>query len=622
MALSLRAAIHGGRWRTSLRRDPTFGTFLLPALLVVFAIYVRSPASNHIFDEQEALLANPYVAGDVPWSEVLRRDFWGLPPQRTIGSYRPLPNLIWRALSWPVLEPIGPWVLHLVNLVGHALVAAGLASFAFAVSGVGLVGWMTGGAFLLTAVLTEAVTGVVGLADILGGLGGVLALQALRLPLLWMPVGVFAALCLGFGGKESVVALVPLVGVAAFVSAPCLHPERPRPWARGAMALLAACVALVLYTELRKYFFPTPLPAELAEAVPTSRGGQLFHDFLVWFHQPKLPRDPRNNPLLDAAPLARGAGALGVYAAGLVQVFFPWSLSGDYSAPQLPAPQLEAPGGVWSLGSVSGALLFVVPIAVGAWIALDAVRRRPTSSARLLVGLALLWVPLAYFPHSNLVVPLPTVRAERFWYLPALGSALLVGVSAARLLQLRRAWAWALVVGFFVFQGAQARAHAMHYSDDLVFWRATKISSPQSAKAHLNYAVMVGARGDLPARLEAGQRAIELAPEWGMAHVYQGDVLCRLGRLEEAWHHYERGFLLEPTAQNQIALALQCLWDRGAIEAHHDRLLELADEHPGTWLGYLARDVVHNGATHRGVDPRYRPRGYNQGPRSEGTRAE
>ena len=137
-----------------------------------------------------------------------------------------------------------------------------------------------------------------------------------------------------------------------------------------------------------------------------------------------------------------------------------------------------------------------------------------------------------------------------------------------------------------------------------------------------SYAVMVGARGDLPARLEAGQRAIELAPEWGMAHVYQGDVLCRLGRLEEAWHHYERGFLLEPTAQNQIALALQCLWDRGAIEAHHDRLLELADEHPGTWLGYLARDVVHNGATHRGVDPRYRPRGYNQGPRSEGTRAE
>ncbi len=620
MALSLRPAIGGERWRAPLRSAPTFGTFLLPALLVVFAVYVRSPASNHIFDEQEALLANPYVAGDVPWGEVLRRDFWGLPPQRTIGSYRPLPNLIWRALSWPVLEPIAPWVLHLVNLVGHALVAAGLASFAFAVSGVGLVGWMAGGAFLLTAVLTEAITGVVGLADILGGLGGVLALQALRLPLLWMPFGVLAGLCLGFGGKESVVALVPLVGVAAFVSAPSLHSERPQPWARAATALLAACVALVLYTELRKHSFPTPLPAELAEAAPATRGGQLLHDLLVWFHQPKLPRDPRNNPLLEAAPLARIAGALHVYAAGLLQVFLPWSLSGDYSAPQLPAPQSSAPWGPWSPSSALGALLFVAPIVAGAWLSLDAARR-PTDKTRLLVGLGLLWVPIAYFPHSNLLVPLPTVRAERFWYLPALGSALLVGVIAARLLLLRRAWAWALVVGFFLFQGAQARAHAMHYSDDLVFWRATKVSSPKSAKAHLNYAVMVGARGDLPARLEAGQRAIALAPEWGMAHVYQGDVLCRLGRLEEAWHHYERGFLLEPTAQNQIALGLQCLWDRGGLEEHHDRLLELADEHPGTWLGYLARDIVHNGAAHRGVDPRYRPRGYNQGPRQEGSSA-
>ena len=70
-------------------------------------LYTRHPATNFIFDEQEALLANPYVraAADpttkIGWLEAFRRDFWGLTPERTIGSYRPLPDLVWRAM-WKI----------------------------------------------------------------------------------------------------------------------------------------------------------------------------------------------------------------------------------------------------------------------------------------------------------------------------------------------------------------------------------------------------------------------------------------------------------------------------------------------------------------------------------------
>ena len=45
-------------------------------------------------------------------------DFWGLPPNGSIGSYRPLPNFIWRAL-WGVSEH--PWFHHLYNLLFHAI---------------------------------------------------------------------------------------------------------------------------------------------------------------------------------------------------------------------------------------------------------------------------------------------------------------------------------------------------------------------------------------------------------------------------------------------------------------------------------------------------------------------
>jgi protein O-mannosyl-transferase len=329
---------------------------------------------------------------------------------------------------------------------------------------------------------------------------------------------------------------------------------------------------------------------------------------MVWFHQPKLPRDVMNNPLLEASPALRAAGASGVYGAGWLQLLFPWSLSGDYSFPQETIPQRP-----WGPASLLGGGLFIVPLVLGAFLLL----RRPavpSHSLGRLAGLGMLWVPLAYLPHSNLFVLLPTVRAERFWYLPALGSSLLLAVIAAHLLASGRVWAKAIVIAFLGFQALQARAHALHYSDDAVFWRATKVASPRSAKAHLNHAVMMGARGDLAARLDSGKTALRLAPEWAMGHVYQGDALCRLGRLDEAWVHYLRGFQLDPNSQGHVALALQCLWDRGAIEGRRERLLQLAAEHPGTWLAYLASDIVHNGQQHHGVDPNYRPRGYNRGP--------
>ena len=134
----------GSRWKRILRaledgsknlaayfagHDPTFRYALLPALVVAAVLYVRSPLSNYIFDEQEALLANPYVNGkNLRFLDAFRRDFWGLPPDRTIGSYRPLPNLVWRAL-WVVSD--APFVHHLVNVLVHAVNAALVASLGF-----------------------------------------------------------------------------------------------------------------------------------------------------------------------------------------------------------------------------------------------------------------------------------------------------------------------------------------------------------------------------------------------------------------------------------------------------------------------------------------------------------
>ena len=603
--------------------DPFFATALLPALVLTAALYVRSPLSNYIFDEQEALLANPYVNGKgLRWWQAFQRDFWGLPSDHSIGSYRPIPNVVWRAL-WPLGQ--SPWVLHWVNLLVHAIVAALLASLTLSITKVRRQAWLTGGAYLCFAVLTEAVTGVVGLADVLAVLCVLIALHALRRPLWLVAPAVFLSMLVGLFSKESAIVGVGLIPLAALLTSRTLDSPTPRALPRAVLSGLGAALALILYTEARRRWFPfeSGADSQIVTGAHTPKLVRVFHAFLHWFHQPRLPADPMNNPLVSASFPYRVAGALRVYASGFIQVLFPNHLSGDYSFPAEPIPAKLVFG-----KSILGACLMVIPplVGIGLWLtavikdwrsaATDALR---TGNLRL-CALGLIWFPLAYFPLSNIPVVLPTVRAERFWVLPALGCALVLGSALHRLLSVPsprgRNVALSVVVAWFAFQGLQARLHACDYADDLAFWQAAARAVPRSAKAHLNYAVMLGTRSRMQERLKEGAIAQRLAPKWPMAHVYQGDTLCRMKRYDEAFPEYARGFKLGENEPNLIALGLQCLWDGKQIKKHEDELLKLAAESSDrSWLNFLIVDIVNDGEKYNGVQPKYRPRGYNEGPK-------
>jgi hypothetical protein len=387
--------------------------------------------------------------------------------------------------------------------------------------------------------------------------------------------------------------------------------------------------------------FPAPLAEGLSVEANAHKplAGRAFGAILRWYAQPSLPRDPLNNPLVNAHGALRVAGALRVYLRGLVQLVVPYPLSGDYSSPQEPIPD-----GVVFPESVLGALLLVVPGPLAVGLGVRAYRRfrreaggeglhrdptcEPSGAAAVdvwpVVAIACLWIAVSYFPVSNIPVLLPTVRAERFWYFPAIGSSLLLALAFTAALDrvkegsLARVGVIGLIVGFFVVQGVAARRHANDYTDDLTFWDATRKAVPRSAKAHLNYSVMKGARGDLESRRAANAIALELAPQWPMASVYLGDTLCRLHRAPEAWPHYQRGFELAPNDVNLVALAMQCLWDEKMLAPDapvRAELDALKSNHPGSWVEYLAKDILEHGEEHGGVDPKYRPRGYNEGPK-------
>jgi hypothetical protein len=537
-----------------------------------------------------------------------------------------------------------------VNVLLHGANGALVCVLAFALTKRRGVSWIAGAMFTASAVLTEAVSGVVGIADVLGATGTLLALLALTRSMPWMALGTFLGTLFGLYSKESALCCVPLLPLGALLLGGTTHPAKPRRWLRASVAFAATASAFVFYVEARRRMFPAPLPAELSVEASAHKGtaGRLFAAVLRWYAQPSLPKDPLNNPLVGADGLHRIGGALRVYFRGLVQVVFPHTLSGDYSAPQEPIPP-----SMLSPEILLGGLLLVLPFPLAAFIGIRSflrLRKEPpapepepvevvpgvpprapepparTPEPLLVVAFGALWVVLSYFPVSNIPVLLPTVRAERFWYFPVIGTSLLLAVLFGWLTdhvrRLGRPGAMrAFTIGwfaFFVFQAFAARRHANDYSDDLSFWDATRKAVPRSAKAHLNYSVMKGARGDLESRLAANAIALELAPQWPMASVYYGDTLCRLHRAAEAWPHYVRGFELAPNDVNLIALGVQCLWDEKMLAEDSNvrgELDALKDKHPGSWLEYLGRDVLEHGEEHNGVDPKYRPRGYNEGPK-------
>ncbi len=610
---------------------PTFGVALVPYCFLSMLLFTRHPRTNFIFDEQEALLANPYVrsiADAQPkfrWVDAFYRDFWGLGPDRSIGSYRPIPDLVWRALWGLGAREQTPFLHHWINVLFHGMNGALVCVVAFQLTRNRRTAWLAGACFTASAVLTEAVSGVVGISDVLGATGALLGLLALSLRLPWMALGVFFATLFGLYSKESALCCVPLLPFTALLAAQIHHPEKPRRWLRATFAFVGAAGAFVLYVEARRRMFPTPLPAELEIEANTGKPltARVFATLLRWYAQPNLPKDPLNNPLVNAHGPLRIAGALRVYFRGLEQLVFPYPLAGDYSAPQEPVPD-----GVVFPASLVGAVLFVVPAPLAAWLGVRAYRRWSPYAWAIdmspVVGLACVWVVLSYFPVSNIPVLLPTVRAERFWYLPAIGSSLLLAIAFSAALDkfvrgsLARTVVVLLIGLFFMGQGLAARLHANDYTDDLSFWDATRKAVPRSAKAHLNYSVMKGARGDLEERRAANVVALELAPQWPMASVYLGDTLCRLHRAPEAWPHYLRGFELAPSDVNLVALAMQCLWDEKMLAPDSAIRAELdarKSDHPGSWVEYLAKDILEHGEEHNGVEPKYRPRGYNEGPK-------
>ena len=157
---------------------------------IAVAAYLNCISCGFVFDDRLAITGNPDVLAPGLWDVgMLSHDFWGKPLRESDShkSYRPVTTFSFRLHAWVPerTSQLHPAHFHALNVVLHALVTACVAQLAaHAWPNAGRprasVGLLAGMLFAVHPVHVEAVTGVVGRAELLCALFCFLATAAYR----------------------------------------------------------------------------------------------------------------------------------------------------------------------------------------------------------------------------------------------------------------------------------------------------------------------------------------------------------------------------------------------------------------------------------------------------------
>ncbi|KAF5398424.1 Transmembrane and tetratricopeptide repeat containing 3 [Paragonimus heterotremus] len=133
---------------------------------VAILVYLNSLWCGFVFDDVSAIKENQDLRPTTNWTDVFYNDFWGTPmiQERSHKSYRPITVLTFRVNY--LLHELNPVGYHAFNVILHALVAVLL----FRLSKERLTptgALITSLYFAVHPIHTEAVTGVVGRAELL-----------------------------------------------------------------------------------------------------------------------------------------------------------------------------------------------------------------------------------------------------------------------------------------------------------------------------------------------------------------------------------------------------------------------------------------------------------------------
>jgi tetratricopeptide (TPR) repeat protein len=516
-------------------------------------VYANGLTGSFTYDDKAIVRDNFRLRSPERVVDLFTTQYFG-GPKGTGTAYRPLLLLSFAVQWW--IHGGDPVPFHVVNVLLHALATLLLARLLLRLD---LPPPAAVGAALLFAVHpihVEAVTGIVGRGETLAA---VLVLACLLGALRFADGGrrrwLFLAASLAFYfaanlTKESAAVAPALVFVLLAWSADGALGARLRSaLARGWPLYAGAAAVLALVFGVR------------AEVL----GGALRSERTGIFEL--------ENPLAPLPPAERALNACALFVRTLGRLAFPLRLSSDESAWSIRPLALGSP-----IAWAAAALLVALAVA-----SVRALRERS------LPALGFLFLALAALPSSNLLFPTGTIFAERLAYLPSAGFCMMAiswfAGGARGFEDLSRARLAALAAAVLLLGMRTIVRNPVWESDEALFTNMVKVS-PESAKAHYDYAYMSAQIGAPRRALEHYARAAEIYPGYWDAWAGRGRMERELGDPAASLRAYEEALRISPGYENGYfgtGLAHEALGDAASAERayreglrHNPRSLPLA----------------------------------------------
>ena len=501
LAVKQRAA-HGPSGLPTRARTPARVIVLLAVLAAL--VYGNALTCGFAFDDQPVIRDNPAVTGPMdpiailvsPWLET---------------AYRPF--TVWSFALNEAATPGNARAFHAVNIVLHATVTVLVFWLARRLVDTEAVALVAAILFAVHPIHTEAVTNIVGRAELLAALGGLIALlsaarldtatsRRARIGLQVVSLTAFSLAQLSKESALSILVLIPLFRIAC----------RRERWTVG------------LWTELRSLdWLPYALCAAVCLMLRAAALGAMTIDTVTAL----------DNVLAFVPWSVRVRSAVGVLwdYFGLLNV--PLVLGADYSYAQVPL-----------IRSWLDARFLAGLALVGAGVVALVRDRRPAVT----FAVALLFASLAL--TTNVFFPIGTVKGERLLYFPSVGWAILVAYAGdcwARQPRQRLLVVSVLAVAAALF-AARTWTRNWDWVDNAALYRSMVRSAPNSAKSRYDLGFALQQEESDAAAIVQFKRALEIYPYGGGAGspLGIGIIYDKHGLPDKAIEWYEKALAIEP----------------------------------------------------------------------------
>jgi hypothetical protein len=399
------------------------------AVTVAVLVYANAPTNGFALDDGGVIVRNPLVTSPATAWRAFVLPYW--PASLGGGQYRPL-GILSFALDWVVSGGNSAW-FHVMNVAWHAaatLLFALLAAELLAPVAAGIAALL----FAVHPVHVEAVSNVVGRLEPMAS-AFVLAALLLHRRTNAAASALFAIALLS---KESAIVFVALaLANDVLLERGWRAALRERRWLYAGYGAVALAYIATLFVVFHDQAFRTPARA----LAGMTAGERLVLVLRVVPHYVRL-------------------------------LIAPARLSGSY------APNVISPAPAMSVGAALGlaVLAAFAAVSVAVWR-----RRWPVMT------FALLWVPIAIAPVSNVLFSSGVVLAERTLYVASAGLCLAAGAVAERYLVSRWTMVAAATASIVLAFGIRTWMRTPVWRDDRTYVLSLLADHPESYEGHFAF---------------------------------------------------------------------------------------------------------------------------------------